>query len=95
MSTITYNKPAVAQLGADVIAASAQLGDVVREFSKQRSRLDPEFHGVGADTYFERQIMSEKGLQELSDGLHRLGQVVKMALDGAIHTDLAGKTMFA
>lgn len=94
MPRITYNKPAVAQLGQDVVQASAQLTDVVREFGHQRGRLDPEFSGAGAQKYFERQMMSEKGLKELSHGLNSLGQAVQKALEGAIHTDLAGQSMF-
>ena len=95
MTRITYNKAAVAQLGSDVVTASGMLHDVQREFGQQRGRLDPEFRGAGAQTYFDRQIMSERGLQELADGLNRLGQAVGKALEGAIATDLAGQSMFA
>ncbi|AYE99551.1 hypothetical protein C0J29_31810 (plasmid) [Mycobacterium paragordonae] len=95
MSRIAYNHAAVAQLGSDVIAASAQLQDVRSQFTQQRGRLDPEFSGAGAQTYFDRQVMSEQGLAELADGLHRLGQAVQRALDGAIATDLAGQSMFS
>lgn len=95
MSRIAYNHAAVAQLGTDVVGASAQLQDVQGQFRQQRGRLDPEFQGAGAQTYYERQIASEQGLAELADGLHRLGQAVGKALDGAIATDLAGQSMFA
>jgi uncharacterized protein YukE len=94
MPRITYNQAAVAQLGQDVVQASAQLTNVVSEFGHQRGRLDPEFTGAGAQKYFERQTLSEKGLQELSHGLNRLGNAVQKALEGAIHTDLAGQSMF-
>lgn len=94
MPNITYNQPAVAALGGDIVSASAQLAEIVKEFGQQRGRLDPEFEGSGAQTYYERQMLSERGLQELSNGLNHLGAAVRKALDGAIATDLAGRGMF-
>lgn len=94
MPAIKYNKGLVAQLGKDVITAGSQTAEVRRSFTQQRARLDPEFTGAGAEKYMEMQTYSEKGLQELSDGLTNLGNVVNKVLGSAISTDAAGAGVF-
>lgn len=94
MPAVKYNKGLVAQLGADVRTAGAQTAEVRREFTQQRARLDPNFTGAGAEKYMETQATAEKGLQELSDGMTRLGQVIDKVLNNAISTDIAGAGVF-
>lgn len=94
MARIKWNPAAVTDLAATVSAFSAQVGQVKSEYSQQRARLDPEFQGEGASTYYEKQMLAEQGLKEMEAGLAQLASIIRKALQGTIETDQMTKSFF-
>lgn len=94
MSRIKWNPPAVTDMASTISTFGAQVGQVRGEYAQQRARLDPEFQGDGASTYYEKQTLSEQGLKEMEQALNQLASIVRKSLQGTIEVDQMSKSFF-
>lgn len=94
MARIKWNPGAVTDMAATVSSFGATVGQVRGEYAQQRARLDPEFQGDGASTYYEKQQLAEQGLKEMEAGLNQLASIVRKSLQGTIETDQMSKSFF-
>lgn len=94
MAEITWNPAAVTDMATTIRTFAATVGQVKAAYGQQRARLDPEFSGAGADTYYEKQMLSEQGLKKMEQGLEQLSQIVTQSLHGTQQVDQMSRGFF-
>lgn len=94
MAEITWNPAAVSGMASTITSFAAKVGEVKTAYAQQRARLDPEFTGAGAETYYEKQMLSEQGLKQMEEGLQQLAQIVTNSLHGTQQVDQMSRGFF-